>query len=515
MNKFFKKWGIVPLNLILMLLAFGPPSGALTEASQRKLNLELKKILSQSGIPESHIGAFAAFGDQVLLSQNSGKKYIPASITKLVTAASAIKHFPPGYKFKTILASSASANGEILKGDLYLVGGGDPAFVSENMWYLVNSFSRNQIKKIEGDIVVDDTLFDQQRFDLSRQKERVDRAYDAPVGAMSFNWNSVNIFIRPGAKPGDPARVYLDPENEYVRLKNLVKTTSSKTAVSADRDDDAKGVGDLIRVSGSISQNSKEIVIYKNITQPDLWSGYNLKSFLAQRGIFLTGKVRLGRVPSSAKTLAESESKPIQSILADMNKFSNNFVAEMFCKNISAASSFLKDENTSNENEVTAQSDSADKDEPQSLKAKSESPGSIQKGMKVLGQYLQGLGIASHDFELINPSGLTRENKLTAESLWKVLNDMRSDFLYQPEFMSSLPISGIDGTLKKRFKDGPGERRIRAKTGFLTGVVSLAGYAGRKDGSEIPFVFIFNGSTDESKVRAVFDKLAVALVEVE
>jgi D-alanyl-D-alanine carboxypeptidase/D-alanyl-D-alanine-endopeptidase (penicillin-binding protein 4) len=178
--------------------------------------------------------------------------------------------------------------------------------------------------------------------------------------------------------------------------------------------------------------------------------------------------------------LAESESKPIEAILADMNKFSNNYVAEMLAKDIAASSN---------------------------------PPGSIEKGMKALADYLVKTGIPTSQFELYNPSGLTRDNKMSPYALWKVLQDMRFQFRYQPEFVTSLPIAGIDGTLKRRMKDGPGERWVRAKTGFLTGVVSLAGYAGRKDGTVLPFVFMFNGSADEAHVRSVFDQMATALVE--
>jgi D-alanyl-D-alanine carboxypeptidase/D-alanyl-D-alanine-endopeptidase (penicillin-binding protein 4) len=517
------QFGSISLACLFLLMFFSNENAlALPEGSQQRIAKEMKKILQQSGLSESQVAVHAALGTRVMFSQSAAKKMIPASITKLVTAATALKHFPPGFKFKTTLASTAAVSGGTLRGDLYLIGGGDPSFVSETMWFLVNSFARNQIQKIEGDIVVDDSLFDQQRFDPSRQKERVDRAYDAPVGAMSFNWNSVNIFVRPASKAGEQAKVFLDPENDYVRLKNTVKTTAGKTSLSADRDEDEKGQGDLLKVTGSIALGSKEIVIYKNITQPALWAGHNLKSFLAQRGIVVQGKVRLGSKPSTAKVLAEAESKAIQEIVADMNKFSNNYVAEMLCKNISVYSKNAEvTANSSVSPSVDLGSDSVESSESVASVGEaastslSKSPGSILGGMRELRRHLQTLGIAESDIELINPSGLTRENKLTAEGIWRVLNDMKSQFLYEPEFMASLPIAGIDGTLKRRFKNGPGERWVRAKTGFLTGVISLAGYAGRKDGTEIPFVFIFNGSADEAKVRAVFDKLAVALVEME
>lgn len=439
--------------------------------------------IDKSGIKKSHLGIYVGDGDTtpfVVYDLNGTKKYIPASITKLVTAAVTLVHFPPGTKFKTqILGQKNQIDGTVLKGNLYFKGGGDPSFVSETMWFLVNTFTRNGIKTIEGDLVVDDSYFDKLRFDPSRESVRVDRAYDAPTSAMSFNWNSVNIFVRPGKK-GEDAQVFADPENEYIRLKASVKTVEAGkgSTVSVDRDEDTKGNGDLLKVTGKIGADNKEVVIYKNITQPDIWAGYNLKAFLKQRGIEIKGKVISGT--ALGEVLAEAESKPIEHILADMNKFSNNYVAEMLAKNIGALFS---------------------------------TPGNIPKAMEKMREYLASLGIKKDDFEIYNPSGLTRDNKFTAKALWTVLHDMKDQFQYQPEFFTSLPIAGIDGTLKKRMKDSKGERWVRAKTGLLTGVVSLAGYAGRRDGTVLPFVMMYNGSENEAEVRALFDKIALSLIE--
>ncbi len=475
------KWMISAALLFLI----APSCFALDSDWVKKEAKKIGQILQKSSISSEGLAVYVAGGEgdpTVVFAQHSEKKLIPASITKLVTAAAAISTFPPGTKFKTGLYSEASVDKESLKGNLILKGGGDPSFVSENMWFLVNAFVRTGVKSIEGDLIVDDSFFDKMRFDSSRQKERVDRAYDAPTGAMSFNWNSVNIFVRPGKKSGEPALVFADPDNQYIRVKSKVETVSAggKTSVSVERDEDTKGPGDIVIVSGKIVLDSKEIVVFKNITQPDLWSGYNLRAFLSQRGIEVKGAVKVGVTPNNAKLLAESESKPIQDILADMNKFSNNYVAEMFTKNMAAATN---------------------------------PPGSIEKGMKVLNQYLIKIGVPATQFELFNPSGLTRDNRMSAQALWKVLNDMKFQFRYQPEFVTSLPIAGIDGTLKNRMKEGPAERWVRAKTGFLTGVVSLAGYAGRRDGTVLPFVLMYNGSADENKVRALFDQIAVSLVE--
>ncbi len=458
-----------------------------TQAQERfkVLDKEFQALAKKYGVQTKDLGIYATVGEghdmQVLLDVNGNKVMIPASITKIATASAVLSQFPPGYKFKTQLLSEASVKNEVLKGNLYLKGGGDPSFVSENLWFLVNAFTRNKIKKIEGDIVVDDSLFDKVRYDMSRQKERVDRAYDAPVGAMSFNWNSVNIFVRPNGV-GNGAEVFIDPENEYIRLNNKAKTVSgSGNGLLADRQEDTKFVGDVIHVGGSIGQGLKEVVVFKNITQPDLWAGYNLKAFLAQRGIQLTGSIKNGVTPEKAEVLAESESKAIEQVVADMNKFSNNYVAEMLTKNLGLA--------------------------------KKPKGASLSDGVQVINEHMQSLGVPADQYRLESPSGLTRENKMSSFAMWKVLQHLRNDFRVQPEFLTSLPIAGVDGTLKKRMKNSSAERWVRAKTGFLTNVVSLAGYAGVEDGHVITFSFVYNGSTDETKIRAFFDNLLIYLVK--
>jgi D-alanyl-D-alanine carboxypeptidase/D-alanyl-D-alanine-endopeptidase (penicillin-binding protein 4) len=360
-------------------------------------------------------------------------------------------------------------------------GGGDPSFVSENLWYLVNIFTRSGIKKVTGDLVVDDSIFDEVRFDSSREKARVDRAYDAPTSGASFNWNSVNVFVRP-AKAGEKALVFLDPENQFTELINQVQTTKNASAsnVTAERVDADSGKN-ILRVQGSIAEGASEVTIYKNITQPDLWTGFQLKSFLQQRGIFVEGKVVRGKWSEASDTLiASSESKPIEQIVADMNKFSNNYVAEMLTKQLGATKGL---------------------------------PGTIEKGVQKLNEYLQIMGLRKGDYQLISPSGLNRDNQFSAAQILEVLMHTQKQLRIFPEFLSSLPIAGIDGTLKNRMKSSAAERWVRAKTGYLDSVVSLAGFAGRKDGTVMPFVFIFNGSADESKIRSLFDRLCNLLVD--
>jgi D-alanyl-D-alanine carboxypeptidase/D-alanyl-D-alanine-endopeptidase (penicillin-binding protein 4) len=162
-----------------------------------------------------------------------------------------------------------------------------------------------------------------------------------------------------------------------------------------------------------------------------------------------------------------------------MNKFSNNYVAEMLTKLMASRKS---------------------------------TPGTIAGGMKLIEALQAELQIAKSQMTLVNPSGLTRDNKMSAQALLKVLFYAQKNFSMMPEMLVSLPIAGVDGTLKRRMKNTPGERFVRAKTGYLTGVISLAGYAGRSDGQVLPFVMIYNGSGDEWKVRELFDDLVLLVL---
>lgn len=443
-------------------------------ASKKEL---IEKFIDKQGIPKGELGLIISDNhNEVLLDLHADKKMIPASITKVVTAGAILKSMPPGFKFKTqlLLNENFKIKDGIYKGDLYLKGGGDPSFVSENMWFLVNIFARLGIHKVEGDILVDDSLFDKVRFDDSRQEVRVDRAYDAPVGAMSFNWNSVNIFIRPDPGSNKP-KVFIDPDISMFTVENKASQGEGESHSLA-----VEKKNNKIILAGKIGKSSKEVVFYKNIQDPDIWAGENLKLFLSHRNITITGQVKNKKLPTATEVVAEYESKPIEAILADMNKFSNNYVAEMLVKNLSLNSAAV---------------------------------GNMTDGMKLVNQYVEGLKLSKESYELYNPSGLTRDNKITARFMIKILESIHNDFKIFPEFVTSLPIAGIDGTLKKRMKGEAGERWVRAKTGYLTNVVSLAGYAGLKDGQVYQFAFIFNGKTDETKIKNTFDKILNILLE--
>jgi D-alanyl-D-alanine carboxypeptidase/D-alanyl-D-alanine-endopeptidase (penicillin-binding protein 4) len=296
------------------------------------------------------------------------------------------------------------------------------------------------------------------------------------VGALSFNWNSTTIFIRPGKSAGEPAQVFIDPANSYVTLKNEVVTSRYGTDVHAERRE--KENGDQVVVQGKIALGAEEHHIYKDISNPPLYAAINFKEFLRQRGIEVVGRVKMGTVPKDALLITDFEGEPLSKIILDMNKFSNNYIAEMLAKNLGAT--------------------------------KSGKQGTMADGLKEIRNFLNSeLHWSSDSYVLENVSGFTRKNSLTPKQFVEVLTWLEKHFSIFPEVLQSLPIAGTDGTLQKRIKSAQGF--VRAKTGLLNGVVALSGFAGTKEGGIKRFAFIYNGSGQEGHVRDVFDSMASAL----
>lgn len=451
-----------------------------------ELSLKLSGLIKKSSLPAQGLGLVVSnTSGQIIFNHNADISFTPASLTKIVTAAAILEQFPPGHQFITTLLSTGSIQSGVLTGDLYLKGGGDAGFVSESMWFLVNEFKRSGIMKINGDIYVDDSLFDAIRFDDSRDQERVDRAYDAPIGAMTFNWSAINVFVRPGLKEGDSAQVSIDPENQYVILNNKAKTSSSRSNKKAtDLVVSHKGIDksgkELVEVKGEIPINADEFIAYKSVERPEIWAAHQLISFLKQRGIELTGAVKIGKTPPEAILRATYKSRPVSEMVSAMMKFSNNYVAEIMTKNLAVHAGAKV--------------------------------GEMKLGVAAIKNYLKSLGISEADYVFVNPSGLSRKNKFRPSQLLKILSNVHSRFKIYPEFLSSLPIGGVDGTLKRRMNGVGLPGSVRAKTGHLAGVSGLGGYIGDSKGELYQFVFLFNGSVDDSyKAKDLFDKLVNTL----
>ncbi len=454
--------------LCLLALALATPSIAGTAAYEQVFKTNSDQVARSIQVVRLSDG-------KVLFEKDPNRLLSPASVTKVLTSAVVLSKLTPAFKFVTDFY--VTKKGKTYQ-DLYVVGGGDPYLVSEQLWQVAADLRHIGVTEFQGDLVLDNSLFGDGFRDDSRKDgaKKSRHAYDAPVSALAVNFNTYAIAITPGANPGDLARMSLDPYNlPHVSLVNKVKTVSSTAKpplITIKRT--VTSTGESLIAEGEIAVSSPVQKIYRSVADPVLASGSLIQAFFKHEGITFKGKIKQGVRPDVAVPLLSLESYELRRIVQGLNVFSNNFIADSLIKRLGALY-------------------------PEEGESDTPGSGTLEAGMKVLKDYLTtDVGIKS-SFVLENASGLSPQNRLSAEQVVRVLSKIEKEMEIFPEFLGSLPAIGWDGTLKKRFKkDGRSDLQglIRAKTGTLTepiSVSSIAGYFRHPKHGLVAFCIIENG----------------------
>jgi D-alanyl-D-alanine carboxypeptidase/D-alanyl-D-alanine-endopeptidase (penicillin-binding protein 4) len=381
------------LAILAALAALPGVTGAVAGASE--LASRVDRALADRGLRGAQVGIVVADlgSGEVLYEREPDTPLVPASLTKLATSAAALWSLDPDYRFRTVLLGGGRKEGERYVGDLHLKAWGDPVLVEERLWVLAEQLRQKGIRRVDGDVVVDDSYFDLQRFGADWKPSRA--SYRAPNGAVSVNFNTTRLRGRALAIADDPA-------------------------------DNA---------------------------------GRELLRMLAGEGIAVSGGVRSGAPSPAAPVLAESESKSLGAIVADLNKLSNNFIAEQLLKTMGAE--------------------------------RLGPPGTAEKGLQVVADYLSAIGVDPRGARLHDGSGLSPSNRITARAVVRILSETVRDFRVGPEFLASLRIAGVEGG-PGRFRDPLCLRKLRVKTGHLDGVAALAGYGESAAGRRLVFAILVN-----------------------
>lgn len=411
---------------------------------------------------------------------------MPASTMKVLTAAAALRELGPSYRFSTQLLTDGKLKGGVLDGNLYVDGSGDPTMVIEKLWKMVYDLKLNGVNEIKGNVVFDDSAFDERTRIAGWNKQKdIDRgpSYFAPIGALALNFNTIAVVVRPGEKVGEPAHVVVEtPSPGIVELENEVLTGSRRSSRRVGMERTVDGRKMTLKLTGSIPGESDSVRYYRSVADP---TAYFMAAFAAQmksQGVKVGGSYEEGITPESANLLLQVQSPPLASILMDMNKYSSNFIAEQVLKAVGASNS--------------------------------SGPGSTLKGIEKISAYLESLGISDEEYVLVNGSGLSRRIILRPAHLTAVLANMASDPKVSPEFMASLAIGGRDGTLWSRFRDEEQVGRLRGKTGTIDGVHCLAGYLNGPDGKSYAFAFLVNNLRGGiSRARKAHDQFVGALLK--
>lgn len=449
-----------------LILLTSPAVQALSPLESR-----VQWILKQNGLSgsEMSIKIVSIPDGRVLYAKNPDRALNPASNIKLITMAAALKELGPYYTFPTEFYSDALIDGKGRLPNLRIKGYGDPLFVTEELDDLVRRFKSAGLKKIDGDVFVDDTYFD--RYGLTTYIADVnEKLYSIMTGPLSFNFNSIKIRAKPARKLGEKPVISIEPPTQYVSIENEAKTAwvgatpdldaeikaepAKKTRASKE---DSKP-RNVIRIRGTIPRTIQEYNFQRGVPDPAIYTGTIIMEALQRHGIAVTGGLKREAVPSKSLLLFSHSSKPLREILRSLGKFSNNFTAEQLVKTL-AAKRFGP-------------------------------PGSIPKGLKVLREYLESLGVPKEDFVLDNGSGLTRLSRVSASDFIRLLYDIYGS-PWRNDFVASLSIGGVDGTLARKFKGGRVTGKMYAKTGTLNDVKALSGYI-FDSRARLAFSFLFN-----------------------
>ncbi len=467
------------LNSCAKPLAIQVPASQEEKDALHQLQTEIAAVLGDPLLAPSNVGikVVSVTTGEVLYDAGADKLYHPASTMKLLTAAAALVRLKPNYRFHTTLYADG-VEGVRVRGNAYLKGRGDPLFDIEELAKMVDTLVQSGVKEIDGDIVVDDTYFD----DIPKGKGWM--WDDGPIGgyyshqsALTVNHNGVTITVSPSAEIGDPVRLRLDPPTEYLEVLNDAVTVGASESGTLRVERQTNPVpANVLTISGFMPVNQEAMRRRVDIVNPALFCGTLFREALARNGILVQGVVRQGVVPDGVSEIAVHTSLPLSLVVRKMNKRSNNLIAELLLKTLGA--------------EVIG------------------APGTSQKGLHVINEFMSETGIAATQSALADGSGVSRYNLLSAAMLTNLLVRMFQDFSVMPEYVMSLPIAGVDGTLSWRMKDSGAAGVLRAKTGTMRGVTTLAGYAMTVDGEILAFAMLMShyvGSPNPR--RALQDKI--------
>jgi D-alanyl-D-alanine carboxypeptidase/D-alanyl-D-alanine-endopeptidase (penicillin-binding protein 4) len=440
------------LACLLVTASFG--------ASAAPLEERLDAALSSRGLRGARIGALVVDGEsgRVLYARWPDRPLVPASNLKVLTAIAALSALGPAHRFTTEILADAPPDAEGSVGILMIRGGGDPALTSEEIWRLAADLRRLGLRRVRDGLLLDASAFDAERWHPSWGAVSA-RAYHAPVSAISVNYGAFAAVVAPGSAVGDRVSVQLDPPVPFLRLVNRGVTGPTRSAPTLAVDRRTAGAVEDVVVTGRARAGAEPRTYYRSVLDPVGYAGAVLRMQLAANGIVVEGETRRGIVPVSAHPLHVFEGRPLAEIVRLFVKYSNNAIAETLLKVLGAR--------------------------------EGDGPTTWARGIAAVRSQLAGLGLSMEGLTLVDGSGLSYDNRVPPRLLVEALRVARRSFRFGPEFVSALPIAATDGTLEERAERAA--LAVRAKTGLLTRVTGLSGYAEGGDGRVLVFCVLANG----------------------
>ncbi len=465
------------------------------------LKADLTSMVNNEAFRSAHIGiAVQSLKNKTpLFFHNENKSFIAASNMKLYTAAAALLSLSPDFTYETKVMTNGAIVEDTLNGDLIIVASGDPTisghFNNNNPTQVFENWAdaliQKGIKKITGNIVIDNTYFNDSPFGTGWHWDDMSRCYSAAKDAFSFNNNCISLTISPDVKKGRPAKINVEPKTDYISLSGRVITGSRESAanIKAGYVDNSNN----IVISGAIPLDHKNSVIYVAAKNPAEFGAYVLKETLFRKGIEINGNIVCTRggcahvkeITTEGKispltTLALYRSPKLSEIIKVVNKISNNLYAENLLLTIA--------KETGNE-------------------------GNSKQAILSVIEILKKAGFNPEGFYMADGSGLSRFNLITPRETIQLLEIMNRSS-YAELFLDSLAVPGEEGTLRNRQKGASPVTlmNIRAKTGTLTQVRNFSGYIRTVNGELLAFSLLCNNyKTPVTVIDNLYDRILARL----
>ncbi len=392
------------------------------------------------------------------ISINPKTPFNPASTMKLVTTSAALDLLGPTYTWKTVAYILGTQQGDVLRGDLIIKGSGDPKFLMENFWQFLRQIRAKGIREIRGNLVLDRSAFEESPFDAAVFDGAAEKAYNAGPDALLLNYKSLKFQFLP------------DDINRKVRVSIDPPVADYTVGVPGLSDGNCNGWleklgaevnNDSASFSGSYdaSCGDKAWFMHPYRMTQNQYFGAVFRQMWHEVGGSFRGDVKSGTAPASAKLVAEWTSPMLSEIVRDINKFSNNVMTRQLLLTLAA--------------------------DPMGQ------PANAEQGARVIKGWLANKNIAAPELVIENGAGLSRIERISAGTMGKILAAAwRSPLM--PEFISSLPLVGQDGTMRNRLKDTGVAGKAHIKTGGLREVRTIAGYVVAASGKRYVVVNFIN-----------------------
>jgi serine-type D-Ala-D-Ala carboxypeptidase/endopeptidase (penicillin-binding protein 4) len=450
------------------------------------LPAQVQHALKTAGIPESAIGVYVheIGASQPVLAVNADVALNPASVMKLVTTFAGLELLGPAYTWQTVVYANGKLTSGVLNGDLVIKGYGDPKLDLENFWSLIYRLRQTGLSKITGDLILDHSHYDIPREDPGAFDGQPYRTYNILPEALLVNYRTTALHLMP-QPDSNTVRVVVDPLPDSLKLRNDLKLTRNpcgdwRNALNVDIHSDQNKLNQVtVRLSGSFSLHCGKKSYLLGLHESSTYTRDLFKQLWAQQGGEFNGNVIVDdNAPSGLIPLKVYESPPLAEIIRGINKFSNNIAARQLYLTLGTAS----------------------------VEARNQSPATLVKSDLAIKQWLANRQLYFPELVIENGSGLSRYERISANHMGKLLlAAFQSPVM--PEFIASMPIAAVDGTMKNRLAGTAVSGLAHMKTGSLNEVRTMAGYMLDNMGRRLAVVFFVNHARASSSQIAMDDLL--------